>query len=424
MRSDTQLLVIGPESFRTAVDRALPSCKRVGTDEALAGLWQAGQQPFQAVLLSLDASKNVFQAIRSLRRVGPQLRIVVTCAPADEPRALQALNAGADEYVIEPVSQQVLERVLRLPLLPQAVDAVTAPEPSYQEKAQFVEVLKGLPAGPQATLDRMADLLRQTFDATSAAIRIDDLATAVGEPGDPVLQESIRRDDAPVGLISLGRRRKGSYAASVAARLADYARLVEVVIAAARERSHWQDLAWTDDLSGLRNRRYFERRLDQLIERCAAQHICLTVLLFDIDDFKDYNDRFGHETGDALIREVAYLLTRCSREPDVVARYGGDEFAIILWDAERPRVPGSKHPSEPMALADRFRQMITSHDFKCLGPDAPGTVTISGGLACYPWDGHNREQLLRSADEALLVAKRIGKNRIELAGAAQPPADE
>jgi two-component system cell cycle response regulator len=144
----------------------------------------------------------------------------------------------------------------------------------------------------------------------------------------------------------------------------------------------------------------------------------VTVLLFDIDDFKSYNDRYGHEVGDKLIREVAVLLRRCTRECDIVVRYGGDEFAVVFWDAEKQRVPGSEHPQEPIELATRFCQAIAQHDFECLGSDAPGPVTISGGLACFPWHGNTRERLIAAADEALLTAKRTGKNRIHLAGKA------
>ena len=107
----------------------------------------------------------------------------------------------------------------------------------------------------------------------------------------------------------------------------------------------------------------------------------------------------------------------------MVVRYGGDEFAVVFWDAEEQRVPGSEHPREPMALATRFCSAIAQHSFECLGSDAPGPVTISGGLACFPRHGTAREQLLAAADEALLSAKRTGKNRIHLAGRteAQPP---
>ena len=99
----------------------------------------------------------------------------------------------------------------------------------------------------------------------------------------------------------------------------------------------------------------------------------------------------------------------------MVARYGGDEFAVILWDAEEPRVPGSSHPTDVLAVAERFQAVIRDHDFKCLGTRAPGPVTISGGLACFPWDGKTRAELLHAADNALLSAKRGGKNHIVLA---------
>jgi diguanylate cyclase (GGDEF)-like protein len=110
------------------------------------------------------------------------------------------------------------------------------------------------------------------------------------------------------------------------------------------------------------------------------------------------------------------LLKRCCRADDVVTRYGGDEFAVIFWDAEEPRVAGSKHPEEPRALASRFQDAIGAHQFTCLGAAAPGPVTISGGLACYPWNGRDRASLLTAADQALLCAKRTGKNQIALAG--------
>ncbi len=429
MRLDARVLVIGPDRFRAAVGTALPQCNRVDAAHALAGVWRAGQEPFEGVLLCLAAGKNAVQAVRSLREVAPQARIVVSCPAADEPGARQALECGADDYVIEPVTRVDLERALQLPVPPRPNGPTPPAEPSLQEKVQFVDVLKNLGEGPQAALDRMAALVKRTFDAAYVALDIDDLVSVEGDFSDAVLQEPIRRQDQVVGAVTLGRRNSGSYGSSALARLADYARLTEAVVTVARERAHWQNLAWTDDVSTLRNRRYFERRFDQIIEQCGQRRAELTVLLLDIDDFKSYNDRFGHETGDAVIREVARLLTSCSRETDIVARYGGDEFVVLFWDADKPRIPGSRHPTEPLAFAERFLNAVRTHEFRCLGPHSPGEVTVSGGLASFPWDGRTREDLLRAADAALHAAKHTGKNRIRLACSADnetaaEPTDE
>jgi diguanylate cyclase (GGDEF)-like protein len=417
MRGTPRVLVIGPAALTGAVAQALPRCKSVAMEHLLGGVWTLGHTGFDGVIVALRAGPGVLRAVSSLRELAPQTRIIVTCPPAGEPDAHAALHAGADDYVLEPVSAEDLETALQLvPAPPRlAPPSPSASLPSVHELVLLGEVLQNLAAGPQATLDRLAQLLLSAFDAQSAAIQVDDLTATAGDAAPAVLQEPVRRQDTVVGSLGIAQRRHGTYAAADAARLGDYARLIEAIIAQARERAHWQDLAWRDDLSGLRNRRYLEATLDELLVRAVEERLRLTVVLFDIDDFKTYNDHYGHETGDALIREVAVLLTRCSRERDVVARFGGDEFAVILWDAEKPRVPGSQHPTEPMALADRFCRAIREHDFKCLGPDAPGPVTLSGGLACFPWDGKARPEILRAADEALLAAKREGKNRIVLA---------
>lgn len=424
MRGDARLLVIGPPQLRETVARVLPRCRSAVADTLLSGIWTAGHEQFDAVIVAIAAGRDAERAIASLREVAPQTRIVVTCNPAEEPDAQRAIQAGADDYVIEPIERSDLEDALEIAPPPGRFIPAEG-IPSLQELMRLGDVLKNLGEGPEATLERLAALLERAFEARGVAISMDELSAVAGEADEPVLEEPIRRRGEVVGRIAVGARRRGSYAAGDAARLGDYAHLIETIVAQASAHVHWKELAWRDDLSGLRNRRYFEARLDELIEQATGDRKRLTVLLFDIDDFKTYNDQFGHDTGDALIREVAMLLTRCSREHDVIARYGGDEFAVILWDAEKPRVPGSQHPSSAVSLADRFRSALGEHDFECLGPDAPGPVTISGGLACFPWDGKTRGEIMRAADEALLAAKRTGKNRIHLAdGGREPAADE
>jgi len=139
----------------------------------------------------------------------------------------------------------------------------------------------------------------------------------------------------------------------------------------------------------------------------------VTLLVFDIDDFKNYNDRFGHPAGDEILRETARLMQDSVREHDVVARIGGDEFAVIFWDNDQaPRRAHSEHPHDVLKAARRFQQAVYAHKFPKLLDHAPGTLTISGGLASFPWDGRTPEGLLDHADAMALESKRQGKNAI------------
>jgi diguanylate cyclase (GGDEF)-like protein len=422
MNHKARLLLIGASALRDVLGRALPNHDVLVADHALEGVWRSGRERFEAAFVSLGVGSKALRAVSSLRKVSSDMRIVVCCRPADEPMARRALAEGADEYVLEPIRREDVEAAYGLAPLRPLPTARATTGPSLDELAKLGNVLRNLGDGAAATLDRLAKLLQEAFDAAGASIQLDGLVCSAGDVSQLVLEEAIGREEQVVGRVALAPCAGGTYAADVAKRLAEYARLIDATIAQARERECWRDLAWSDDLSGLHNRRYFEQALDQLIQRAIEKRLRLTVLLFDIDDFKSYNDRFGHETGDKLIQEVAELLSSCTRERDVVVRYGGDEFAVVFWDAERQRVPGSEHPREPMELATRFCKAIAEHDFECLGSAAPGPVTISGGLACFPWNGNSRNTLMSAADEALLAAKGTGKNCIRLAGGPGEPA--
>ncbi len=430
MRNDGRLLVIGGTKVQEAVCRALPQCRVVRADHPLAGLWEMGRDRFDGVLLSVsNGHATQASAIRNLRELAPQARIVLCCAPADEPAAREAVRGGADDYLLEPLTRDEIETAFEIPTARAARLDEPAVGPSPHEIASLGEIMKRLADGPQATLQRLVALIREAFDAEAALMQYQDITVSDGTLDKPVVEEAILRQDDRVGRVVLGPRRRGHYAGGEIARLGDYARLIDAIVQQSADREHWRRLAWTDDLSGLRNRRYFEKSLGELVREGATRRMRLTLFLFDIDDFKTYNDRYGHAAGDGLIREIGALLRHCSRERDVVARYGGDEFAVIIWDAEPPRVAGSQHPSDPLQLCERFCEAIRTHNFACLGKAAPGPVTISGGIASFPWDGRTAEELMASADRALIETKRRGKNGITLAGqcgaegASDGPAD-
>ena len=417
MGRTTRLLLIGAPAHRDALGAALPGCDIQIAEAPLDGLWQGGRTAYERAFVSLDTGVKALRAVAGLRQVAPRMRIVVGCRPSDEPLARRALAEGADEYILEPIRREDVEKAFgEVQARKRTAIREATPGPTPMELNRLSDILRNLGDGVEVTLQRMAELVKDAFEAEGVLIEFDGTSAAKGQADDLVLEEALVHTAKPVGRVALARRSRGAYAAGAASRLAEYARLIEATIAQARERQRWRDLAWTDDLSGLNNRRFFEESLVRLLGHAAENRLRLTVLLFDIDGFKSYNDRFGHDVGDKLIQEVAVLLRRCSRRQDIVARYGGDEFAVIFWDAERQRVPGSEHPHEPIELAARFCKAISEHDFSCLGVEAPGPVTISGGLACFPWNGSTRHELIAAADEALLRAKQTGKNRIQLAG--------
>ncbi|MBL8761660.1 MAG: GGDEF domain-containing protein [Phycisphaerae bacterium] len=182
----------------------------------------------------------------------------------------------------------------------------------------------------------------------------------------------------------------------------------------ARQQGELRRAAFTDALTGAWNRRYFERFLSAAVEQSARARHQLTVLVFDIDDFKRFNERYGHVAADEVLIEVVRLLTSVIRPSDRVCRIGGDEFAVVFYEPGGPRNPGSKHPSSVQEIAARFQAQIRQKRFPKLGLDAPGTLTISGGVSTFPWDGRSAEELLRHADLLALESKRQGKNAITL----------
>jgi diguanylate cyclase (GGDEF)-like protein len=184
-------------------------------------------------------------------------------------------------------------------------------------------------------------------------------------------------------------------------------------------------LATEDDLTGLKNRKYVWEFARQVITRASTVGGQVTLLVFDIDNLKHYNDLYGHLAGDSILRQAAVLVRRCCRTHDVVGRIGGDEFAVVFWDdpkrektlnGDERRSAQAGHPSEAICIAKRFVSELKKAELKLLGPEGKGVLAISGGLSSYPRDGATIGELFEQADRALLDAKRGGKSRIYLVG--------
>ncbi|HEY1554457.1 MAG TPA: diguanylate cyclase [Kofleriaceae bacterium] len=163
-------------------------------------------------------------------------------------------------------------------------------------------------------------------------------------------------------------------------------------------------LAVTDGLTGLYNHRHFHERIALEVERSQRSGLPLSLLMIDVDHFKQFNDAFGHPSGDEVLRQLARVLTDTRRANDVVSRYGGEEFAVILVDTAK---------FTAAKVAERVRDRVAAHDFSEAAQKA-GRITISLGVATYPDDGSDAEALVRASDTALYAGKRAGRNRVVL----------
>jgi len=185
------------------------------------------------------------------------------------------------------------------------------------------------------------------------------------------------------------------------------------ICATAIQNAHYVDrvkqLAYLDGLTGIFNRRFFELRIMEEIERARRGGLGMAVIMADIDQFKRLNDEFGHVLGDEVLRQVSSLFHQQLRKIDVVCRYGGEEFGILLTQV---------NPEQALNIAEKLRKMVESWSF----PGVPRTVTISAGAAAFPQHGTTRDELVRAADSALYAAKQAGRNRVCLGPMARRQA--
>ena len=181
------------------------------------------------------------------------------------------------------------------------------------------------------------------------------------------------------------------------------------ICATAIQNAHYvervKQLAYLDGLTGIFNRRFFELRIMEEIERARRYGTGMAVIMADIDQFKKLNDEFGHVLGDEVLRQASSLFNQQLRKIDTVCRYGGEEFAILLTQTDA---------SHAMSVAEKLRKSVEAWQF----PGVPRTVTISAGAAAFPEHGTTRDDLVRSADAALYAAKQAGRNKVRLGSAA------
>lgn len=186
------------------------------------------------------------------------------------------------------------------------------------------------------------------------------------------------------------------------------ANLAAIAVEKGKLFSEMRRLAEVDGLTGLANRRVYDQELQRLLAEARRTGRPVSLVVFDVDHFKRYNDRFGHLAGDDALRFVGEVLRRNARRTDLIARYGGEEFAVIL-----PDTPADQAMQVAQKLIDAIR---TSHD----EVRVPGRVTASAGVACCEAGQLSATELFSAADRAVYEAKRNGRDRVESADGERP----
>jgi diguanylate cyclase (GGDEF)-like protein len=342
----------------------------------------------------------------------------------DYPRLARELYSGLTERQIPSTLLAIIQKSLE----PQQVAVLVKRTEGKGDKARPPRLVvaaaypdgAAVKAGTEVPIDTgeigfaaqsQIDVNRQDLQAETAQSRIKPGPGLPGMP-QPDLIAPLVFDRETLGVIVVARPRKSG---DPKAALRLVAQTGAQVLHSANRVSRMKITAEMDGLTRIYNKKHMEQTLNELVYRaaCAAYDQrsagqaqpgqALAVFLFDIDNFKSYNDTNGHLAGDKLLQELAAMVNESVRKDDIFGRFGGEEFLLIL-----PHT----NAAQATAAAKKIRNLLASHAFPFREKQPLGLVSVSGGVAAYPQHGLDAAGLLHAAEEALYEAKRAGRNKV------------
>ncbi|HEY8596063.1 MAG TPA: PleD family two-component system response regulator [Devosiaceae bacterium] len=415
---------------------AIEVCRRDHIDIVLLDVMMPEMDGFECcrVLKSDPQTSNI-----------PVVMITALDQPSDRVRGLEA---GADDFLTKPVDDmQLVARVRSLVRLKLLIDELRARSQTGQELTLDDTLV---PPG-EIGADNAKILLIDTDRAQAERIRgyLEPLhrVTVLADPADAIFQ--VADGGFELALVSMGLAGFDALRVCSQMRTVENARNLPIILMAEdadrarvvrgldigindfivrpidrnelaarvktqikrhryaaelrRTVTDTMALAVTDELTGLYNRRYFDRHLRMLLDRSHEQGRDLALMMLDIDYFKHINDTHGHSSGDLVLREFAGRLLRNIRGVDMACRYGGEEFVVLMPDADL---------AQAQMAAERIRASVAERPFEIANKGGPLRITVSVGVALNETDLDTPDSLLRRADIALYRAKREGRNRV------------
>jgi diguanylate cyclase (GGDEF)-like protein len=381
------------------------------------------------------AAQQLAQFKRSYAALEEDLRFL-TQFLKDYPRLARELYSGLTERQIPATLLNIVQRSLD----PQTIAVLVRRTDLKADKAKPPRLVvaaaypdgAGLKVGTEVSLatgeigfaaESQMVVNRQDLQAETAGSRIKPGPPLPGIP-EPELIAPLVFDQDTLGVIVLSKPRKSG---DPKAALRLVTQTGAQVLHTAAQVSRMKTTAEMDGLTRIYNKKHLEQTLNELVYRaaCAAYDQrsageglpgqVLSVFLFDIDNFKNYNDTNGHLAGDKLLQELAGLVNEAVRKDDVLGRFGGEEFLLVM-----PHTSAT----QAMQAAEKIRILLASHPFTFAEKQPLKRISISGGVAEYPLHGLDAAGLLHAADEALYEAKRSGRNKVlpARAAAAAPAA--
>ncbi|MVS98196.1 PleD family two-component system response regulator [Devosia marina] len=360
---------------------------------------------------------------------------------------VQGLEAGADDFLTKPVDDtQLMARVKSLVRLKSLTDELRARALTGQQIAveDALRAMDSISASEGSVL--IIDTDRRHAERIQGYLSAEHKVDILTEPADAVFQ--VAGGGYELALVSMSLDDFDPLRVSSQIRTVDHARNLPIILMAdsadkprvvraldlgvndyinrpvernelqARVRTqvrrhryamelresvnNTMALAVTDELTGLYNRRYFDRHLNVMLSKAQEQDRDIALMILDIDHFKAVNDNHGHDVGDAVLREFAARLKRNIRGVDLACRFGGEEFVVLMPDTDT---------GQAEAVAERVRQSMAEKPFE-VGSTRPLSVTVSAGVALKESQADTPETFVKRADVALYRAKREGRNRV------------